>query len=273
MPANLYIVPTPIGNLDDITLRAIETLNTVDLVACEDTRHSSKLLQHFNISTDKISLHQHNESQRSAYLVALLKQGKSIALISDAGTPLINDPGYELVNLCRQSGICVTALPGPCAFVTALSSSGFPTDKLCFAGFFPLKQQARLQALEEIANTSTTYVFYEAPRRILATMQLIAEHYPTMQAMIAKELTKTHENYIGTNAGEIVSWLSEDAAHQKGEFVLILRTPRSASSEDIPADAMALLKLLAAELPKKTAAKVVAEHYSLNKKSLYNALL
>ncbi|MEM0911170.1 MAG: 16S rRNA (cytidine(1402)-2'-O)-methyltransferase, partial [Pseudomonadota bacterium] len=168
MQSTLFIVPTPIGNLGDISFRAISILKDVDLIACEDTRHSSKLLQHFDISTERMSLHQHNEGTRSLHLLELLKAGKSIALISDAGTPLINDPGYELVNLCRSADVKVTALPGPCAFVTALSSSGFPTNKLCFAGFFPLKQHARMQMLEEISASKITYVFYESPRRIVS---------------------------------------------------------------------------------------------------------
>ncbi len=273
MQATLYIVPTPIGNLDDITIRAIEVLKTVDFIACEDTRHTAKLLQHFNITTDKISLHQHNETQRSVQIVALLNEGKQIALVSDAGTPLINDPGYELVNLCRDEGINVTALPGPCAFVTALSSSGFPTTKFCFAGFFPIKNQARLQMLEEVANAFVTYVFYESPRRILPTIALIAQEYPLMQAMIAKELTKTHENYVGGNADEIVKWLKEDITRQKGEFVLILRANNTEDNAQVPSEAMALLNALAKELPKKRAAKLVAEHYGLNTKLLYNALL
>ncbi|MEM0912952.1 MAG: rRNA (cytidine-2'-O-)-methyltransferase, partial [Pseudomonadota bacterium] len=152
-------------------------------------------------------------------------------------------------------------------------SSGFPTNKLCFAGFFPLKQHARMQMLEEISASKITYVFYESPRRIVSALELITQLHPCIDVMIAKELTKTHENYIGGNASEIIDWLNADVNRQKGEFVMILRNATVSNSHDIPPDAMALLTTLANELPKKTAAKVVAEHYKLNKKALYEALI
>jgi len=172
--ATLYIVPTPIGNLDDISARAIEVLKQVNWIAAEDTRHSSRLLQHFSISTRTLSLHDHNEDKRTAMLVQRLKDGESVALISDAGTPLISDPGFVFVRRCREEGIPVIALPGPCAAITALSASGLPTDRFIFEGFLPVKTQAKDNQLAELKARTCTSVFYEAPRRILATVKDIA---------------------------------------------------------------------------------------------------
>ena len=172
---SLFIVPTPIGNLEDITLRAIRTLKEVDLIAAEDTRHSQKLLQHFDISTRLISLHDHNESQRATQLIEKMQQGMNIALISDAGTPLISDPGYGLVNQCRANNLEVIPLPGACAAITALSGAGLATDRFRFEGFLPAKQQAKAQALESIERETATSVFYESPRRITDTLQAIVD--------------------------------------------------------------------------------------------------
>ncbi|TDF34785.1 16S rRNA (cytidine(1402)-2'-O)-methyltransferase [Alteromonadaceae bacterium M269] len=265
----LYIVPTPIGNMQDITHRAISILNTVDLIACEDTRHSQRLLQHYQITTPLTSLHEHNEDKRAAFLADKLKQGDNIALISDAGTPLISDPGYTLVNTCRAQGVTVTALPGPCAAITALSASGLATDRFTFEGFLPVKQQAKTEKLSQLTNESSTSVFYEAPRRVKDTLLMIKEVLGSeRQIVLAKELSKAFENYVSGNADTILEWLDSDPAHQKGEFVLLVSGIKKGGS-DIPEEAINLLKQLKNELPLKKAAAITANHYDLKKNELY----
>lgn len=267
----LYIVPTPIGNLDDITKRAVDVLERVDWIAAEDTRHSGKLLQHLGVTTRTMSVHEHNEGKRTDMLCAKLEAGESIALISDAGTPLISDPGYVLVSQCRKRGITVTALPGPCAAITALSAAGLPTDQFKFDGFLPVKQQALTNALEALIGRTYTTVFYEAPRRILATVEMIREVLgPDRHIVVAKELSKTFETYVSGNATDVIDWLTEDAAHQKGEFVLMI-AGEVVEQADIPTEAMSLLALLADDLPLKKAAGIVAQHYGLKKNALYQA--
>nr|WP_136252595.1 16S rRNA (cytidine(1402)-2'-O)-methyltransferase [Ningiella ruwaisensis] len=267
--ACLYIVPTPIGNLSDISTRALEVLNTVDLIAAEDTRHSSRLLQHYGIQTRTISLHSHNESQRSKQLIEKLEAGISVALISDAGTPLISDPGYELVNECRLKNIKVSALPGPCALTTALSASGLPTDRFMFSGFLSLKKQAKEQALLDAANSNITQVFYESPRRVKDTLLLCKSILPaSTRYTLAKELTKTFETYVTGSIDQVLDYLQADPSHEKGEFVFMLYTPLTCKN-DIPSEAISLLEQLFEVLPPKKAASIVAQHYDLNKKSLY----
>ena len=265
----LYVVPTPIGNMQDITHRAIQVLCDVDLIACEDTRHSQRLLQHYQITTALTSLHEHNESKRAAFLTDKLKQGESIALISDAGTPLISDPGYTLVNCCRDEGIKVTALPGPCAAITALSASGLATDRFTFRGFLPVKQQAKADALQILVNETHTTVFYEAPRRVRDTIHMMKDIFDgSRKIVLAKELSKTFEHYITGNAEDILHWLDEEQAHQKGEFVLLVSGQKK-NDDNLPADAIDLLKSLKAELPLKKAAAITASHYGLKKNDLY----
>ena len=269
--ATLYIVPTPIGNLQDITQRAIDVLGSVQWIAAEDTRHSQKLLQHFSIQAKTLSLHDHNEEKRTQMLCNKLLDGDSVALISDAGTPLISDPGFVLVRACRTKGINVVALPGPCAAITALSASGLATDRFIFEGFLPVKNQARMNVLATLLDRTCTSVFYEAPRRILDTIKDIKTALgPERHLVLAKELTKTFETYISDTPDGIITWLEEDAVHQKGEFVLMVAgAPRA--TEELPADAMALLKCLKQELPLKKAAAIVADHYQLKKNALYQA--
>ncbi|MGQ8366642.1 16S rRNA (cytidine(1402)-2'-O)-methyltransferase [Glaciecola sp. 1036] len=268
----LYVVPTPIGNLGDMTPRAIEVLNEVDLVAAEDTRHSGKLFQAFDIKTQAFSLHDHNERQKTDYIIEQLKQGKNIALISDAGTPLISDPGFGLVRACRQQQLQVTALPGACALTTALSGAGLPTDRFTFSGFLPVKQQARLQALEQAVNSGMTCVFYESPKRILGTVEMIDSQFEDVQIVVAKELSKTFERYVGETPTEVLSWLTASASHQKGEFVVILYKAKT-QLETLPPEALALMHKLADLLPPKKVAEIVAEHYQLNKKEIYSQLI
>jgi 16S rRNA (cytidine1402-2'-O)-methyltransferase len=265
----LYIVPTPIGNLSDISARALTTLAEVDLIAAEDTRHSARLLQHYQISTRTISLHTHNEAQRSTLLIERLLSGQSIALVSDAGTPLISDPGYTLVNLCRSQNITVSALPGPCALTTALSASGLPTDTFTFFGFLPVKQQAKAAKLLSAANSCVTSIFYESPRRVTDTLRACQQELPShTRYVLAKELSKSYETYVSGDIADLLAYLDADASHQKGEFVLMLHCPNQVE-EGIPERAAALLNQLLPMMPPKKAAGVVAEHYDLNKKQLY----
>ena len=265
----LYIVPTPIGNLADISHRALTMLADVDLIAAEDTRHSLKLLQHYDIQTRLISLHDHNESQRALELISKIQQGQNIALISDAGTPLISDPGYGLVNQCRAAGISVIPLPGACAATTALCAAGLPTDRFRFEGFLPVKMQAKHQVLSTLLLEPATSVFYESPRRIAQTVQDIVEVLgEDRELVLAKELTKTFETFYSGTAADCLAWLLADPNHQRGEFVLMIAGVKTSQSE-VSAEASALLSLLMKELPLKKAAALVAEHYSLKKNILY----
>lgn len=269
--ATLYIVPTPIGNLQDITQRAIEVLGMVNWIAAEDTRHSQKLLQHFSIQAKTLSLHDHNEEKRTQMLCNKLLEGESVALISDAGTPLISDPGFVLVRACREKGINVVALPGPCAAITALSASGLATDRFIFEGFLPAKTQARMNVLETLLDRTCTSVFYEAPRRILDTIRDVkAVLGDSRHLVLAKELTKTFETYISDTPDGVMAWLEADPVHQKGEFVLMIAGAER-KDDALPAEAMALLKSLKQELPLKKAAAIVADHYQLKKNALYQA--
>jgi len=270
----LYIVPTPIGNLNDISQRALDILASVDLIACEDTRHTSRLLNHYDITTKTISLHDHNEAARSGYLVDKIKQGASIALVSDAGTPLISDPGYVFVKACRSEQINVIALPGPCALTTALSGSGLATDKFAFFGFLPVKQQAKSQALSTLVQKGCTSIFYEAPRRIRDTLAVCAEVFDEHhEIVLAKEISKTFETYKVGKASEILEWLDEDPVHQKGEFVLMIHLSKREQDDEFVPQAIALLVALKKELPLKRAAAIVAEHYDVKKNALYKYAL
>lgn len=265
----LFIVPTPIGNLQDITYRALSVLSDVDLIAAEDTRHSLKLLQHYDIQTRMISLHDHNESQRATQLIAKLQQGQDIALISDAGTPLINDPGYSLVSQCRAQGLAVIPLPGACAAITALCAAGLPTDRFRFEGFLPVKTQAKQQSLEKILSETGTSIFYESPRRIANSVKSIVEVLGQDRSLVlAKELTKTFETFFSGTAQQALEWLLADDNHQRGEFVLMVAgVPRDDNA--VSEQAVSLLKALMQELPLKKAAAITAAHFDLKKNALY----
>lgn len=268
----LYIVATPIGNLTDISQRALDTLNQVDVIAAEDTRHSGKLLAHFGIKTRMFALHDHNEKQKAQYLVDEVKSGKSIALISDAGTPLISDPGYNLVNVARENCVDVHPIPGPSAVITALSAAGLPTDKFLFAGFLPVKQQARISELEKYKNADFTTVFYESPRRILDTLNYISLHLgATREVVLAKELTKHFESFVKGNSEQVIAWLQEDQDRQQGEMVLML-SPNKVE-QGISPEAETLMKALMAELPTKKAAAITAQIHDLKKNELYKLAL
>ena len=267
----LYIVATPIGNLQDITQRALDTFAQVDLIAAEDTRHSGLLLSHYGIKKPFFALHDHNEQEKAHILVEKLKQGSHIALISDAGTPLISDPGFHLVRQCREAGIRVVPLPGACAAITALCASGIASDRFCFEGFLPAKSKARKDKLENIAEEDRTLIFYESTHRILDTledMQLVLgeERY----IVLAREMTKTWETITGNTIKNLREWLLEDPNRTKGEMVLIVEgKPKSDNNEEISPQAVKALELIAQELPLKKAAAIVAELYGYKKNALY----
>ncbi len=268
-PGVLYVVATPIGNLDDISSRALKVLAEVDLVAAEDTRHSGSLLSHFGIKTPLVSLHEHNEAERSDWLIAKLKQGTRVALISDAGTPLISDPGFDLVRAARRAGIIVSPVPGACALVAALSVGGLPTDRFVFEGFLPAKSAARRERLALLAAETRTLVFYESVHRLQESLQdMAAVLGPGRIAVLARELTKLHEGVRDAPLADLVAWARSDAAAGKGEVVLLVAgAPAVAGDSD--ADAERVLKALLKELPVKQAASLAAEITGLKKNALY----
>lgn len=271
--ATLYIVPTPIGNLADITQRALDVLANVDLIAAEDTRHTSRLLTHFSISTRTFALHDHNEQQKADYLIEKLQAGTSIALVSDAGTPpLISDPGYHLVNRCRQAGVKVVPLPGPpCAVVTALSGgAGLPSDRFSFEGFLPPKSKGRRDRFQDLADDERTMIFYESPHRIMDSLaDMLAVLGPDRQVVLARELTKTFETIHGAPlGGELIDWLGEDSNRTRGEMVLLVAGHR-AQKDELPAEALRTVTLLTKELPLKKAAALAAEIHGVKKNALY----
>ncbi|MGP7734508.1 16S rRNA (cytidine(1402)-2'-O)-methyltransferase [Oceanimonas sp. AH20CE76] len=267
--AALYIVPTPIGNLADVSQRALDTLKQVDVIACEDTRHTGKLLSYYQIGTPTWALHDHNEQHKAEQLVTRLLEGKSIALVSDAGTPLISDPGYHLVNRCREAGIQVVALPGPCAAVTALSAAGLPTDRFVFEGFLPAKDKARRDKLESLKDEPRTMVFYESPRRLLDTVTALVEVMgEARRLVVARELTKAFETIHGLPAGDMLAWLKEDSNRCRGEIVLMV-AGHKADADALPLPAQKTLALLSADLGLKKAAALTADIYGLKKNALY----
>lgn len=268
----LFLVATPIGNLKDITLRALETLKQVDLIAAEDTRHSNKLLQFYDIKTKVISLHNYNETKRSQFIFKQLQEGKNIALISDAGTPLINDPGYHLVKTVVTNGVQVIPIPGACAAIAALSAAGLPTDKFVFEGFLPAKSNAQLQRLQELVTETRTMIFYESPHRLLQTIKNMLEVFGADRyGVIAKELTKVFETIYSNTLIEIQNWLLTEPERQKGEFVILLKGAEKTVT--INPEILHILKILAKDLPVKQAAALTAQITGANKNQLYRLLV
>ncbi|MFZ7158289.1 16S rRNA (cytidine(1402)-2'-O)-methyltransferase [Avibacterium gallinarum] len=266
----LYIVATPIGNLQDISQRALQVLEQVDLVAAEDTRHSGLLLSHYGIKKPFFALHDHNEQQKADILCEKLLQGTTIALVSDAGTPLISDPGFHLVRKCRQAGIKIVPIPGACAAIAGLCASGIASDRFCFEGFLPAKSKARCDKLENLAKEDRTLIFYESTHRILdclADMEKVfgAERY----VVLARELTKTWETIHGDEVGALRKWVSEDPNRSKGEMVVIVEGNVDSEEESFSPEAIKALTLIAKELPLKKAAAIVAELYGYKKNALY----
>jgi 16S rRNA (cytidine1402-2'-O)-methyltransferase len=258
----LYVVATPIGNLGDFSTRARETLQTCQWIAAEDTRHTGVLLKHFEIRTPQISLHEHNESARSIEIIARLQRGESVALVSDAGTPAISDPGFELVRAAAQAGIEIIAIPGPCAAIAALSIAGLPTDRFCFEGFLPARGAARRQRLETLAEEPRTLVFYESPHRIVEVIEDCAVAFgDARQAVIVREATKLHETTYRAPLGALQAVTQSDSDVSRGEIVLIIAGAPALQAAGEGYDALLdkTLKVLMAAVPLKQAAALAAQ--------------
>jgi 16S rRNA (cytidine1402-2'-O)-methyltransferase len=267
----LYVVATPIGNRKDISARALHTLNEVDGILAEDTRHSLQLLTNLGIKKPLFSFHAHNETEKSLHIIKMLEEGKSLALISDAGTPLISDPGFPLVRLARDRNISVVPVPGPCALIAALSVAGVPCDSFTFAGFLPAKQVARKQKLQSFLHSEHTVIFYESTHRICEGIADIGAVFgQDYELVMAKELTKAHEYLSQGTASHILAWLKEDSAHLKGEFVLILPPRPQPKSQG---QGREILSILLQELPLKQAVQVAFLITKLNKNELYKIAL
>lgn len=266
----LYIVATPIGHLDDLSPRALKILNDVAYIAAEDTRHSAVLLRHFGITTPCLSLHEHNEEQRCSQIINYLQQGQSIAVISDAGTPLISDPGFRVVNAARAADIKVVPIPGPCALITALCASGLPSDRFAFEGFLPAKSGAKQKQLESIRNETRTIIFYESTHRLLDTIddmiQILGEE---RYVVIARELTKTFETIHGDPLSELKKWLLADSNQQKGEFVLLVKGLEESTTSELENHALKVLNILMTELSASQAVKLAAKITGVKKSWLY----
>lgn len=270
----LYVVATPIGNLGDMTPRAVEVLQRVAHIAAEDTRHSAGLLRHFGIHTPLFALHEHNEREASASVVRRLQQGEDIALISDAGTPLISDPGFPLTRLAHEAGIHVVPVPGACALVAALSVAGLPTDRFAFEGFLPPKTAARRNALAALACEGRTLAFYEAPHRLLETLEDMAAVFgPERLAVLARELTKTFETLRRAPLGELLEFVRNDSDQRRGEAVLLVHGAPPPAADALEDGPRRVAELLAAELPVKQAASLAAQITGAKKNRIYDYLV
>ena len=269
----LYVVATPLGNLADITNRAVQVLKDVDLIAAEDTRHSRPLLAHYGVETRTISLHEHNEQARARTLTVRLLAGESIALISDAGTPLISDPGYRLIAAARAAGVRVSPVPGACALIAALSAAGLPTDRFVFEGFLPAKAGARRRRLEGLTTETRTLVIYESSHRIEASLADMREAFgPDRRAVIARELTKSFETLHDDALAGLCQWLADDANHRRGEFVVIVAGAPEVEASDA-ADVRRALALLMPELPLRTAVRLAAQFTGESRNRVYEMAL
>lgn len=270
----LYIVATPIGNLGDMSARAIDTLRCVDVVAAEDTRHSGRLLQHFGINTRMLSYHDFSDDSRVQDIVDRLCSGQSVALISDAGTPLVSDPGYRLVVRAREAGVRVVPVPGACALTAALCASGLPSDRFLFEGFLPAKQGARVKCLEALRDESRTLIFYESPHRIVDSVSdMLAVFGAQRHTVLCREITKTFETIHGDELGALLSWLQADDNRQRGEFVVLVRGAEEIASEGVGAEAEKVLTVLLEELSLKQAAALAARITGVKKNLLYQLAL
>ncbi|VXB40005.1 putative methyltransferase [Pseudomonas sp. 8AS] len=271
----LYVVATPIGNLDDITARALRILREVALIAAEDTRHSIRLLQHFGIATPLAACHEHNERDEGGRFLSRLLAGEDVALISDAGTPLISDPGYHLVRQVRAAGIRVVPVPGACALIAALSAAGLPSDRFSFEGFLPAKTVGRQARLQQVAQDPRTLIFYEAPHRILECLADMREVFGADRpAVLGRELTKTFETLKGLPLGELHDWVAADSNQQRGECVVLVAGWQAPEGDEaISGEALRVLDLLLGEMPLKRAAALAAEITGVRKNLLYQAAL
>jgi len=273
-PGTLYIVGTPIGNLDDITFRAIKILKSVNLIAAEDTRHTGKLLNHFQISTPQIPYHEHNKASRHQELLDRLHNGESIALVSDAGMPGISDPGYELVELCVKNGLNIIPIPGVSASITALAASGLPTDRFVFEGFLSTKNKLRNALLERLKTESRTIVLYESPHRLRRTLEDLKEVLGQERSIVvARELTKLYEEFWRGNIAGAIEYFGGDRP-LKGEFTIILGGAESQistiSDEEIKAE---LKKIMAEGISRSQASKILANKISLSRRQIYQLAL
>lgn len=274
MKGILYLVATPIGNLADISFRAIETLRSVDLIACEDTRHSRKLLNHYQISNKLISYHEHNETERAQELAEFLLSGKNIAIISDAGTPAICDPSFRMVQKAHEIGVKVVSIPGAVAFVNALIISGLPTDSIYFGGFLPSKKGKRIEKLAEVSNFRTTLIFYETPHRIAKSLADCLDVLGNRQACVIRELTKIHEEIIRGSLAELVEQFSQKET--KGELVLVISSDKIQEvgfDSESPKSFLERYYELEKEFDRKIALKKAAKELSLSKSEAYRLLL
>lgn len=270
----MFIVATPIGNMGDMTERAQTTLNEVNVIAVEDTRRSGQLLRNFDISTPMIAVHEHNERQICDSLLERIEKGESIALISDAGTPLLSDPGYFLVNQAREREINVIPIPGVSAVITALSVAGLPTDRFIFEGFLPAKSSARLQKLEKLKDEPRTVIFYEAPHRIIEMLQDCREVFGgKRRVVVARELTKTFETVHGDELDSLISWVEADENQRKGEFVVLIQGAEARESKGIDTESERILLILLEDLSVKQAAALAASITGLKKNALYQHAL
>ena len=270
----LYVVATPIGNLGDLSARAREILAKADVIAAEDTRHTARLLTHFGIKRPLLACHDFNERERSEQIVERLQRGECIALVSDAGTPLISDPGYHLVNAVREADLKVVPVPGPCAMVAALSVSGLPSDRFFFEGFLPAKGSGRRKRIAELADFPHTWIVYESPHRIQDFLaDMVTELGGERRVVLARELTKTFETVLCASAGELQQILIDDENQRRGEFVVLIQgAEKTDIAEDgISEEALRTLSILIEELPMKQASQIAAKLTGLKPKLLYNA--
>lgn len=272
----LYVVATPIGNLSDISRRAIEVLQQVDWIAAEDTRHTKQLLNSLAINQKLISLHEHNEQQRSEQLLEHLQSGQNGALVSDAGTPLINDPGYYLVKTLRQANLDVIPVPGPSAVITALSAAGLPTDRFCYEGFLPARKSKRLLALQALASEPRTLVFYESPHRLMDCLHDMQEAFGAQRELVvARELTKKFEQFVEGELQQVIGYFSDNSDKVRGEFVLMLKGAELVADKEqtqLEVDKL-LVVLLAQNLPVKQIAEIASQLSGEKKKPLYQRIL
>ena len=274
MEAALYIVPTPIGNLSDISQRAIDVLRQATLIAAEDTRHSQVLLSHLGISTPMVAHHEHSTAGALSKLLDRLRQGESVALISDAGTPLVSDPGYRLVREVQDAGLAVVPIPGPCSLITALCASGLPTNRFYFEGFLPAKSVQRRRRLEALAEQEVTLIFLEAPHRVAETLQdMLAIFGSEREVTLARELTKSFETIRRLPLEKMWSWVTDDVNQQRGELVLLLGPPAKQSATTVTEGALRILRLLSEELPPRKASALTAEITGARARDLYNLLM
>jgi 16S rRNA (cytidine1402-2'-O)-methyltransferase len=273
LPCALYVVATPLGNRNDITQRALSVLREADVVACEDTRHARPLLEHYGVKAPLTALHQHNEQAAADKLIAMLAKGYAVALISDAGTPAVSDPGARVVARVQDAGYRVIPLPGPSAVVTALSASGLMADRFLFVGFLSSRSAARCSEMAAVADVAAALVFYEAPHRIVEMVDDLLKVYgPQREVVIARELTKLFEQIVRLPLADAPAWLAADNNHQRGEFVVIV-SPPPAREAGLDAATERVLSLLLAELPTKQAAKLAAQITGAAKNDLYQRAL